>query len=188
METIYCKNRNEWRSWLVQNHKSSDGIWLIYYKEHTKKETVVYNEAVEEALCFGWIDSIIKRIDDQAYMQKYTPRKKNSKWSLVNKKRVNKLIKEGKMTSSGMKEVEIAKKNDMWENAYSSKKDIEIPVFFIQELKKNEQAFNNFFNFAPSYKNQYLGWILSAKRDETRQKRINTVIERCAKNQKPGMV
>ncbi|MCB2196256.1 MAG: YdeI/OmpD-associated family protein [Bacteroidetes bacterium] len=188
METIHCKNRDEWRSWLAQNHKSSDGIWLIYYKKHTKKETVVYNEAVEEALCFGWIDSLIKRIDDQTYMQKYTPRKKNSKWSLVNKKRVEKLIDQGKMTKAGMQEVELARKNGTWDKAYSAKREVKVPDFFKEELQKNKQAYTNFYNFAQSYQNQYLGWILSAKRDETKQKRIQIVIQRCANNQKPGMV
>lgn len=188
METVYCKNRDDWRAWLEQNHALTDEIWLVYFKKHTKKETVTYAEAVEEALCFGWIDSLIKRIDDQTYMQKYTPRKKNSLWSLVNKNRVKKLIKEGKMTPTGMEQVEIAKKNGMWEKAYSAKKDIEIPDFFEKELKKNKQAFTYFFNLAKSYQNQYLGWILSAKREETRQKRIKIVIERCEKNQKPGLV
>jgi uncharacterized protein YdeI (YjbR/CyaY-like superfamily) len=188
LETIYCKNRDEWRLWLDKYHNKSDVIWLIYYKKHTREETVVYNEAVEEALCYGWIDSIIKRIDEQTYMQKYTPRKKNSKWSLVNKKRVEKLIKEGKMTPSGIEQVDIAKKNGMWEKAYSSKKDLEMPAFFEKELKKNEVAFKNFISLAKSYQNQYLGWILSAQREEPRQKRTKTVIERCEKNQKPGLV
>ena len=188
MDTIYCKNRDDWRGWLQQNHALSDEIWLIYFKKHTKKETVRYAEAVEEALCFGWIDSLVKRIDDETYMQKYTPRKKNSLWSLVNKNRTKKLIKEGKMTTAGMEQIEIAKKNGKWMKAYSSKKVIEMPEFFEKELKKDSRAFTNFFNFAKSYQNQYLGWILSAKREETRQKRVKIVLERCHKNQEPGMI
>lgn len=188
MDTIYCKNRDEWRAWLQQNHALSNEIWLIYFKKHTKRETVTYTEAVEEALCYGWIDSLVKRIDHETYMQKYTPRKKNSLWSLVNKNRVKKLIEQGKMTAAGMEQVEIAKKNGKWKEAYSGKKDIQMPDFFEKELKKDSRAYTNFFNFAKSYQNQYLRWILSSKREETRQKRVKIVLERCHNNKKPGMV
>ncbi|MFC2152898.1 YdeI family protein [Bacteroidota bacterium] len=188
METIYCKNRDEWRAWLETNHALTNEIWLIYYKKHTKKSTVVYNEAVEEALCFGWIDSTVRTIDSETYMQKYTPRKAKSMWSLVNKNRVIKLIKENKMTKAGLEKVEIAKKNGMWDKAYSTKIDIEMPDFFEKELKKNKTALTNFYNFAKSYRNQYLGWILSAKQEETRVKRTRIVIERCTQNLKPGMM
>ena len=118
METLFCKTRDEWRKWLINNHLSEKEIWLIYYKKHTKKATVKYNEAVEEALCFGWIDSTIKRIDENTYMQKYTPRNAKSKWSLVNKNRIKKLIKENKMTDVGLELVAIAKKNGEWEKEY----------------------------------------------------------------------
>ena len=87
METLYCKNRDDWRIWLEKNYQSEQEIWLIYYKKHTKKPTVTYNDAVEEAICFGWIDSLVKTIDQDTYMQKYTPRKSKSLWSLVNKNR-----------------------------------------------------------------------------------------------------
>ncbi len=112
MNTIFCRNRTEWRSWLEQNHTSESEIWLIYMKKHTKKETVSYNDAVEEALCFGWIDSLVKRIDKESYMQKYTPRKPKSVWSLANKKRLEKMISEKKMTQPGIEMVEIAKRED----------------------------------------------------------------------------
>lgn len=188
METLFCKNRDEWRKWLEKNHQSEKEIWLIYYKKHTKKPTVKYNEAVEEALCFGWIDSTVKRIDDETYMQKYTPRKAKSVWSLVNKNRVKKLIKEGKMTKAGMDLVEIAKKNRNWEKAYSSKEKLEMPTNLLSALKANPIAFKNFNDFSPSNQLNYIGWILSAKREETIQKRINIVVSRCEKNEKPGML
>ena len=188
METIFCENRDEWRTWLEKNHSSEKEIWLIYYKKHTKKPTVAYNEAVEEALCFGWIDSIIKRIDDETYIQKYTPRKSNSIWSLVNKKRVEKMISEGKMIKAGFDMIEIAKKNGQWEKAYTSQKKEEMPDYLEKELKKNKLAWKNFNNFANSYRNIYIGWVIAAKRPETKEKRITAVIERSLKNQKPGMM
>ena len=188
METLFCKTRDEWRKWLVNNHLSEKEIWLIYYKKHTKKATVKYNEAVEEALCFGWIDSTIKRIDENTYMQKYTPRNAKSKWSLVNKNRIKKLIKENKMTDVGMELVEIAKQNGEWQKAYSSKDKMEIPENLMSALKANSVAFKNFNNFSPSNQQNYIGWILSAKREETIQKRITIVINRSEKNEKPGML
>lgn len=188
METIFCRNRAEWRLWLEQNHKTEREIWLIYYKKHTKKETVVYGEAVEEALCYGWIDSTVKRIDNDSYMQKYTPRKEKSKWSLINKNRVLKLTESNKMTPAGNRMVEIAKKNGEWEKAYSTNQNIQLPDYLKNELIKNQQGWQNFQNFAKSYQNQYINWVSSAKRPETREKRIQIVISNCRKNIKPSIV
>ncbi len=188
METLFCKNRDEWRIWLEQNHTIETEIWLIYFKKHTKKPTVTYNEAVEEALCFGWIDSLVKRIDDETYMQKYTPRKPNSVWSLANKKRVEKMIKENQMTNAGMGKVELAKKNGWWERAYSSKTKFEMPQELLKALKTNHTAFKNFYNFSPSNQNNYIGWVISVKREETIKRRIEFVVDRSEKNLKPGMM
>ncbi len=188
METLFCKTRDEWRECLEKNHLSEKEIWLIYYKKHTKKPTVTYNEAVEEALCFGWIDSTVRRIDEETYMQKYTPRKAKSLWSLVNKNRVIKLIEKKKMTKAGLELVEIAKKNGQWEKAYTSKDKLEIPEDLLSALKTNTIAFKNFNNFSPSNQQNYIGWVLSAKRRETIEKRITAVIDRCTKNLKPGMI
>ena len=157
-------------------------------KKHTKKSTVAYNDAVEEALCFGWIDSIVKRIDDETYKQKYTPRKNNSIWSLVNKKRAEKMVSEGQMTKAGFDKIEIAKKNGQWEKAYTSLKKVDMPDYLKKALKANRIAWKNFDNFANSYQNMYIGWVTAAKRPETRDKRINEVIKRSEKNQKPGMI
>ena len=110
-KTLYVKDRDEWRKWLENNYDSENEIWLIYYKKHSDKIRIPYDDAVEEALCFGWIDSLVKSIDDEKYMQKYTPRKKNSVWSEYNVKRCEKMIKEGKMTNAGSKLIEEAKKN-----------------------------------------------------------------------------
>jgi uncharacterized protein YdeI (YjbR/CyaY-like superfamily) len=188
VETIYCKNKDEWRAWLEQNYKSTNIIWLIYFKKHTKKETVSYNDAVEEALCYGWIDSTVKSIDKETYMQKYTPRKAKSMWSLINKNRVKKLIRENKMTKAGMEQVDIAKKNGQWEKAYTTQKDVELPSYLEKALKADEKAWMNFSNFAKSYQNQYINWVTNAKRIETREKRIAIVIDRCSQNKKSEMM
>ncbi|OFX19378.1 MAG: hypothetical protein A2041_04365 [Bacteroidetes bacterium GWA2_31_9b] len=188
METIFCKNRDDWRDWLDKNYNQTSEIWLIYFKKHTKKESVKYNEAVEEALCFGWIDSQVKSIDKDTYMQKYTPRKKNSVWSLVNKNRAEKLIKEKKMTKAGFEQIEIAKNNGNWENAYSSKVLSEIPEEIFKTLENNSIALNNFYKMSSSHQNAYIGWILMAKRNETKEKRIAIVIDRLEKNLKPGYI
>ncbi len=185
---FFFKNRQEWRKWLEKNHDKNDGIWVVYYKKHTKKESLSYNEAVEEALCFGWIDSQIKSVDSECYKQKYTPRRKDSVWSLVNKKRVEKMIKEGKMTEYGLKLIEEAKKNGKWDMAYGSRVQQEVPEDLIKALKKKKKAYENFMKFAPSHQTTYIYWLNSAKREETRKKRIEKIIEFSEKNTKPGML
>ena len=188
MDTIRCKNRSEWRLWLEKNHDTTNKIWLVYFKKHTKKETISYNEAVEEALCFGWIDSTVKRIDDETYMQKYTPRKAKSMWSLINKDRVIRLIKENKMTKAGIKQIDIAKQTGEWEKAYTTNTNVILPDYLETALKKNNKAWLNFQKFAKSYQNQYINWVTCAKRTETREKRIAVVIDRSENNNKPKMM
>jgi len=185
-EGILFQNRNEWRNWLEKNHDKYKGVWLIYYKKHTKKESVTYNDGVEEALCFGWIDSIVKTVDNERYTQKYTPRRKNSIWSKINKDRVEKMIKEGKMTIFGMAKVEEAKKNGEWDKAYGMRIKPELPDDLKTELQKNELAWKNFSNFADSYQTTYIYWLNSAKRLETREKRINEIVKLSLENKKPG--
>lgn len=186
--TLYVKDRNEWRKWLERNHTSLSEIWLIYYKKNSGKPRIPYDDAVEEALCFGWIDSLVKKIDEEKYMQKYTPRKKKSVWSKLNVNRCEKMINQGKMTDAGLKLIEEAKKTGKWQDAYSSKKMFDLPEELEEALKKDKTAWENFNNFAPSYKNNYIHWIISAKRDETKSKRIIEVVKRSALNQKPGML
>jgi len=187
-ETLYVTERSDWRNWLEINHKKTKEIWLIYYKKHTGKKRISYDAAVEEAICFGWIDTTVKRIDDEIYVQKFLPRKKNSKWSDLNKKRAENMIKEGKMTTLGFEKIEDAKKNGNWENSYGSKIKQDIPEDVLKALSKNKTALNNFLNFANGYRNSYIYWINDAKRKETRIKRIEKLVDRASKNIKPGMM
>ena len=186
-EQIYLKTAGDWRSWLVENHNNKNGIWLIYYKKHTGRPRVPYNEAVEEALCFGWIDSTVKRIDEDTYMQKFTPRKLVSKWSEHNKKRAEKMIKKGKMEQAGMQAIEIAKKNGKWDEAYTSQLNLELSSDLLISLKRNSIAFEEYLNLSPSQKKYYNNWVMSAKKPETRMKRYNEMIGLLEKGQKLGM-
>ena len=187
-ETLYVKNRKEWRDWLQSNFGSKKEIWLIYYKKHTGKLRIPYADAVEEAICFGWIDSTVKRVDEGIYVQKFTPRKLRSLWSVLNKGRAEEMIQTGLMTAAGLEKIEEAKKNGRWEEAYTSNRKAEAPKGLITALLADQEANRNFNNFAVSYQNMYINWINDAKKDETRQRRIKEVVRRSSKNQKPGMM
>lgn len=187
-ETLYITERDEWRTWLRKNGKSKKEIWLIYYKKHSGKPRIPYDDAVEEALCFGWIDSTIKRIDEDRYCQKFTPRNIKSVWSELNIKRARKMIKAGRMTDNGLALFKARNKRAGKSGRPDSAELLEIPAELYKELAKNKKARDNFNNFAPGYRRMYIGWILSAKRDETREKRIKFVVERSEKNIKPGML
>jgi uncharacterized protein YdeI (YjbR/CyaY-like superfamily) len=114
LEIFYAKDRQQWRRWLEENHETSKGVWLLFYKKGSKMPHPTYNEAVEEAICFGWVDSQDKSLDEMRYVQRFTPRKPKSNWSASNKERVKKMIEEGKMTPAGMAAVERAKKEGTW--------------------------------------------------------------------------
>ena len=186
MKKKLFRNRNEWREWLRGNHRTESEIWLVYYKVHVQKESISYDEAVEEALCFGWIDSQVKRIDDEKYMQRYTPRRNDSNWSASNKARVQKLIQQGLMTQAGLEKIEIAKKNKSWDRLTEIEEDMLIPDDLAAAFSVNPTAMENYNNLAPSHKKHYLWWLKSAKRAATRQKRIQETIARLEANIKPG--
>lgn len=184
--TIICKNRQEWRNWLEKNHNSEKEIWLVYYKKHTKKQTVYYDEAVEEALCYGWIDSTVRSIDDEKYCQKYTPRNKKSNWSELNKFRARKLINEGKMTQAGFEKLNGVSLDEIAETK-EFKQTIILASNLEDILKKYQTAFENFTKLIPSQRKFYIEWIMSAKREETQIRRLNEAILILEKNQKLGL-
>lgn len=185
--SLYVTNRKDWRAWLRKNHNKKKEIWLIYYKKHTNKPRIPYDDAVEEALCYGWVDSTAKRIDEERFMQRYTPRNKNSLWSEINKKRAEKMMKLRKMTKIGTEKIKIAKKNGKWDNAYTSKKKLDLPPDLKKALIKNK-AFENFNNLANTYQNMYISWVIDAKKKETRLRRIKIVVERSLINKKAGII
>jgi uncharacterized protein YdeI (YjbR/CyaY-like superfamily) len=187
MKQKLFKNRFEWREWLEKNHGSEKELWLIYYKKNCGKESIQYEEAVEEALCYGWIDSKVRRLDDERYMQKYTPRKRKSNWSKSNKKRVEKLIGNGQMTKAGLSVINAAKQDGSWDRLNDIETDGVIPDDLSGALVENPIAMKFFNNLSPSYQKQYLWWLKSAKKLETRQNRLLSIIERCERGVKPGI-
>ncbi len=169
-------NREKWHAWLEVNHASANELWLILYKKHTKKSSIRLDEAVEEALCFGWIDGKLRRIDDEKHEIRFTPRKKGSTWSETNINRVKRLIKEGRMTKPGLEKYRAGMKDPMMKLL---RKDFEIPQFIVAALKRNKKAWDAFDMLPPSRKQQLVWWIATAKREETRRKRIEETIRRC---------
>ena len=183
----YMRSRGEWRAWLQKHHAAEDELWLIFYKKHTGKAGLVYEEAVQEALCFGWIDGIMKSVDQDRFVLRFSPRKTNSIWSRRNKDKAEQLVAQGRMTIAGLARIDEAKKNGSWEAAYTNQTREEIPPDLKKALMKNPTARKNFQRFANSYRNMYIGWINGAKAEKTREKRIIEVVERSTQNIKPGM-
>jgi len=185
MEKIFAKNRKEWRKWLEKNYKKATEIYLVYYKTSTGKESITWEESVEEALCFGWIDGVRKSIDEEQYTIRFTERKPSSIWSLVNTKKAEKMIAEGKMLPEGMAKIEHAKQNGQWGKAYSMKGETELPEDFAKALKKNKKAREYFDSLSPSNKFTYVYQINAVKKPEGRAERIKKVVELLEKNIKP---
>ena len=173
-KTVYVTSREEWRAWLTKHHQAETEVWLIYYKKHTGRPRISYDEAVEEALCFGWIDSIGKRMDDEKFAQKFTPRRDRANWSALNKRRVQKLIREGRMTEAGLAKIDLAMLGK--EAKAKESKDADIPRFMKQALMANAKAWENFRNLTPSRRRAYVQLILDAKKEETRERRLREAI------------
>jgi uncharacterized protein YdeI (YjbR/CyaY-like superfamily) len=186
-KALFFRDRSEWRLWLEQNHAKEKQASLIHYRKESCKKGLSHIDAVEEALCFGWIDSILKRVDDERFILRYTPRKTNSIWSKANRDKAEQLIRDGKMTAAGIAKIEEAKKNGNWDNAYTSRIKDELPLGLKEALLQNKKAWWNFQKFAATYRNMYIGWVKDAKTEATRQKRIKEVVYRSERNIKPGI-
>lgn len=183
-EKIYFENRSSFRAWLHENHNMSEGIWIIFSKNQAVK-CLKANEALEEALCFGWIDGQIVRIDEDQYQKKFTQRRKKSQWSDKNKDLASKLIEKGLMTEAGLQAIKEAKRNGMW--AASKKEPItdgQVKTL-THLLEGKELAFTNFMKMSPSVQRTYAAWYLDAKKEETKVKRLNQIVERLNENKKP---
>ena len=174
-------SRVSWRRWLHSNHASASGVWLQFHKKNAARASVTYPEAVEEALCFGWIDGIVKSLDEQSYVQLFTPRKPKSTWSRSNKARVERLIAAGLMTAAGLEKIELARHNGSWESL-DSVEALEVPDDLRRALARNRKARENFEKLSPSRKKQLLYRVNGARRPETRRKRIREVIAAATAN------
>jgi len=173
----------EWHSWLEENHTKEKGVWLVFHKQGMP--TITYDEALDEALAFGWIDSIIKRIDDKSYVRKFTPRRPSSIWSSSNIARIERLKREGRMKSAGLEA--FAKRTDevsLLERFNGNAKEVKVPPDLVKALRRNKTAWANFEHFAPSHRKRYLMWITAAKKPETRKKRIAEAVILIAGNLK----
>ncbi|MFD2561403.1 YdeI/OmpD-associated family protein [Aquimarina rubra] len=178
---LYFKNDKEWRHWLHENHLSSDGVYLIFYKVESKQPSMRWEEAVKVALCYGWIDSTVKRLDEERRRQYFCPRKPKSVWSKLNKTYIIDLIQNGLMHQSGLDVIEAAKKNNSW-TALDDVENGVVPDDLQKAFDKNQSAYDNYLNFSRGYRKSYLYWLNQAKRQETRDKRILEIIRLCKAN------
>lgn len=185
-ESLILSSRDEWRTWLETNHTAKTGIWVVIIKKNSQVDGLRYEDAVEEAVCYGWIDSKMKSVDGDRFIQRFTPRKPTSFWSDSNKERVKRLKAEGKMTEAGLKAVKIAKQNGMWDYSRRISSEVTIPVDLEKALFKNKKARKNFNNYPPSTQKIYINYILESKKPDTRERRISKIIERSLKNKRPG--
>ena len=177
-KTLYITNRAEWRAWLAKNGKTSREIWLVYYKKGSEKSRIPYEDAVEEAICFGWIDGKIKKIDEDRYVQRFSMRRPESRWSSLNIRRAEKMIAEGKMTESGRKVFHPERRRDatMFPKV--------LPERLAERFKAERAAWSNFNTFPPSYQRLTIAWVASAKKEETQNKRLHQLIEFSSRKQR----
>jgi uncharacterized protein YdeI (YjbR/CyaY-like superfamily) len=185
MELHFTK-REEWRNWLKSNHASVREAWLVFYKKPSGKTRIPYNDAVEEALCFGWIDGKLKKINEDYYIQRFTPRRRDSIWSEINVSRARKMISEGLMMKSGMDVFQVYLDNP----SLLAVRNMEVPAIpdeLLLKLKKNKKAYDNFLNFPVSTRRLYLQWLTAAKRDETFSRRTSKILELSEKNIKTSI-
>ena len=181
----YCpKNRQDWRKWLETNHSKKEAVWLIFYKKKSPKYNLSWSESVDEALCFGWIDSVKNTIDDEKYKQYFSKRKPKSNWSRINKEKVKNLTEQGYIAEAGYKSIEIAKENGSW-FILDKVEALEIPEDLEEELVKFKHSKEYFDSLSKSSKKILLHWVMSAKRKETRQKRIVEIAQNAGKKLKP---
>ena len=178
METVFAKDRAEWRKWLAKNFERADEIWLVFYKKASGKPTVSYDHAVEEALCFGWVDGMKKKLDEECYAFRFTPRKPRSPWSRSNIDRVGRLIAEGQMMPEGLKAFNAGKGREV------APMPTEFPKHLEDKFRKQRAAWANYEKFPPGYRRMTAGWVASAKKEETRIKRLEKLMEYSARNER----
>ncbi|HWG76981.1 MAG TPA: YdeI/OmpD-associated family protein [Steroidobacteraceae bacterium] len=179
--TLQVHDRKQWRLWLTKNHATSNGVWLVYYKGHTAVKSIPYEHSLREALCFGWIDSLIKRLDDDRYARKFTPRKPQSKWSQTNRKLWARLKREGLLEPAGLARAPT-------QNHYGRRPDIpELPAYMARALRANPTAWRFFQGLARTYQRPFVMWVHTAKRQATREKRLHEAITLLASGKKLGL-
>lgn len=184
IEIFYPKTQAAWRKWLVKNHQIKKSVWLVFYKKETKKPSLSWSNAVDEALCFGWIDSVKRKLDEERSIQFFSKRKPQSTWSKINKAKVQVLIKADLMSDAGYKCIEIAKKNGSW-TLLDEVEELIIPKDLEKEFKTKKGSKEYFLSLSKSVKKAILQWLVLAKLTSTRQNRISQIVELASKKQKP---
>jgi uncharacterized protein YdeI (YjbR/CyaY-like superfamily) len=181
-KTFTPNNQEDWRNWLEKNHSHEQEVWLVYYKPSSGKSNIGYEISVEEALCFGWIDSIIQKIDEEKYARKFNPRRMDSQWSETNKRRVIKVLREGRMKEAGMAKVtfDVTKVDVNRPEAKRPKALVEMPERIEKALKSQPKLWDAFQKISPSHKRNYILWLSDAKKPETFERRLKLLIEEVA--------
>ena len=182
-EDFHPLSRQEWREWLAKNHEESPGVWFVYFKKQTGRPRVTYEDAVQEALCFGWIDSLPRKLDEERTKLLFTPRKPKSVWSALNKQRIESLISSGLMQNAGMFKIERAKADGSWD-ALNDSDNLVVPKELKQALSKNPVARKNFDGFPVFVKRSILYWLGTAKRETTRLERTEKIVRMAANNKR----
>lgn len=183
METLDVRTREEWRRWLRANHDAESAVWLVFHKRASGVACLDYNAAVEESLCFGWIDSLIKKLDDARYARKFTPRKPDSRWSTINRRRYADLKARGLLAAPGLRRVPTDRSGDAPpQSAFAA-----APTYIEEALRAVPSAWRHFERLAPSYRRAYVGWIDSAKREETKQRRLREALDMLAAGKTLGL-
>lgn len=187
MEVFYPRNRAAWRKWLIKNHRSEESVWLVFHTKKSGRKTITWSDAVDEALCFGWIDSKRVKIDEETSHQFFSKRKPKSTWSRINKEKVQRLIDQQLMTEAGLECIETAKRNGSW-TLLDEVEDLVIPPDLENALKGRKGALDYFLGLSKSVKKMMLQWIVLARRPETRQRRINEIAESAGRNTRPKQI
>jgi len=176
MKTLYVEDRGKWRTWLEANSQQAAEVWLVYYKKDSGRPSVAYEDSVEEAICFGWIDGKIKNLDHARFARLFTPRKPKSQWSRINIERALRMIKEGKMTAAGSKVFD--------PRSQTPALPTKLPASLEEQFRKHETAWENFTRFPPSYQRMTIGWVASAKQETTQLRRLQQLIAESSRNQR----
>jgi uncharacterized protein YdeI (YjbR/CyaY-like superfamily) len=187
-DRLYAPNAAAWRRWLIRHHNSSSEIWLEFPKKHTGKPCASYEDALDEALCYGWIDSIVKRLDDNTYLRKFTPRTNAAKWSPKNLNRMRELIAQERVTAPGLAVLGVPLERAPVASAAKPAAPPGFPEFVREAIEKNPKAAAFWATLAPSYRRRYLGWITAAKKEESRRARLARVIGFLEENRKSVLV
>ena len=182
LKTLDARTSAQWRRWLAAHHDSESEVWLIFHKRQTGQATIAYDDAVCEALCFGWVDSLIKRLDDARYARKFTPRKPHSRWSSANRKRYAQLRASRRLMPAGLRRTPTARSGDAPRPAL-----VRTPQYIMRALRKDPAAWKYFEKLAPSYQRMYIGWIDSAKQERTKTRRLREVIGLLAAGKNLGL-